>query len=114
MPKTLNVRDVAKVALEAHASRRLCAQQPDTFCFYIDPDHPGIACAIGVAMDSDTAHFANGQANYHIDKIIAEHPHLITSDNPHALRQLQIAHDGWASRTASEDAFLNIAKELAQ
>ena len=114
MPKTLNVRNVAKAALEAHASHRLCAQQPRAICFYINSDEPGIGCAIGVAMDPDTAHFAQGQTTYQIDDIIEDHPHLITSDDPHALRRLQYAHDDWASGIITEETFLTIAKELAQ
>ena len=114
MPKTLNVRDVARAALEAHAQGRLCAQQPSTACFYIDPHQPGVGCAIGVAMDRDTAHFTDGLDYYKIDDIIARHPHLITSDDPHALRRLQVAHDDWASLIITEEAFLTLAKELAQ
>ena len=100
MPIQLLVRDVARRALEAHAAHKLCAQNniddPDVSrAFYISDKYPGIGCAIGVAMDDDTAHFAQGTHPYEIDRIIANHPDLITSDDPDALRELQRRHDDW-------------------
>lgn len=130
MPKQLNVRDVAQAALAAHADRRLCAQNLDQHrddpnssnAFYINDDYPGVGCAIGVAMDHDTAHFAQNAPGYEIDRIIASHPHLLSSDDPDALRKLQRAHDDWVTTAAAgpgfniakrEQEFLTLAKELA-
>ncbi|AKU43631.1 hypothetical protein CPT_Seuss105 [Caulobacter phage Seuss] len=118
IPLTLNVRDVAQAALKAHSEKRLSAQNESPACMY--RDHTGHPCAVGAALDNETAH--------DLDKIVlSDIPRLIASgrlktDEPDQLAALQRLHDEWAQARrdghaqgvidAKEKIFIDFVKEI--
>jgi hypothetical protein len=90
---TLNKLDVARAAAKAYREGRLSAQGSTPKCRYRDPS--GLPCAVGAAIDDETAHEWDVCGGNTVTELIDRGK--LRTDDKDALRSIQAAHDDWAS-----------------
>lgn len=116
---------IARAALKAHAEQRLCAQQQPTIgTFYATDRHPGIGCAVGVALNKEqiAAFTKMGEETcaYSVASAVRfGYVAPIPGPEVDAIQELQALHDSWATsptsglRREAEEKFLEHANALA-
>lgn len=108
----LDIRTVARKALEAYEAGTLSAQAPMPVCAYRTvQDGKTYACAIGCALtdeqyDSLLAQSGLGEDQFNESTILNLKDLLTWSP---ALSQLQVAHDDWVRSLAQRPGMISVA-----
>ena len=121
----LDPQVIATAAVAAYHAKTLCAQKvlppsptngPNAF--YIDPDQPGIGCAIGVGLPASEATVAqNARGGYSISRLVNTLGLFSVAEPIHLTRlaMMQKVHDQWVGGQGGniERLFIAYATALA-